>query len=87
MVYGREIDGKVTTFGTTGYTHHRVFVLYDRATESVWYPRTGKHINAIGGPLQKQTIPILENPKVMTLGKWRKLYPDTLVLLKDKSAV
>ena len=38
MVYGREVDGTVTTFGTTGYTYDRVFVLYDRLTRSVWYP-------------------------------------------------
>ena len=38
VVYGREIDGELTTFGTTGYTYKNTFLLYDRATESMWYP-------------------------------------------------
>ena len=34
----RDFDGEPVQFGTTGYTMDRIFVLYDRASDSIWYP-------------------------------------------------
>ena len=82
VVYGREIDGKLTTFGTTGYTYRNTFVLYDRATESVWYPRVRGEFNAISGRLKGRALPFLAQPEVVPLGEWLKLHPDTKVLIE-----
>jgi hypothetical protein len=82
-VYGREIEGSVTTFGTTGYTYNRVFALYDRATGSVWYPLEDGAFDAIGGPKRGAKIPFIEKPQIMRLGEWRQRHPDTDVLLED----
>jgi len=82
-VYGREIDGKVTTFGTTGYTFDSVFALYDRATGSVWYPLKDGAFDAIGGPKRGTKLPFLEKPRIMLLGEWRRIHPETDVLLKN----
>ena len=87
MVYGREIEGQVTTFGTTGYTRHDVFLLYDRLTGTVWYPLTNEAFDGIGGELLGSSIPILDKPPIMTLDEWRQMHPHTLVLLGDKSQV
>ena len=81
VVYGREIDGKETTFGTTGYTYNRTFLLYDRRTESVWYPLENGEMNAISGPLQGKALQFLEEPDVIPLKEWRARYPETLVLI------
>ncbi len=82
VVYGREIDGRETTFGTTGYTYKNTFLLYDRATESVWYPSNKGEFNAISGELKGEAIPFLAEPQVMTLAEWRELHPNTKVLIE-----
>ncbi len=84
-MYGRKINGKTTTFGTTGYTYNKVFVLYDRLTDSVWYPLADGAWDAIGGSKRGAKIPFLAEPPVVPLGEWRKKHPATEVLLEDAS--
>jgi hypothetical protein len=86
VVYGREVDGQATTFGTTGYTYNNVFVLYDRTTESVWYPLSEGAIDAIGGRKRGDRIEVLDEPQVVTLEEWRRQHPDTKVLLGERAA-
>lgn len=81
MVYGREIDGKEVTFGTTGYTMDYVFVLYDRTVESLWYPTDEEHLESISGPKKGTRIEFLEKPKPTPLRHWREAHPTTKVLL------
>lgn len=83
MVYGREVNDQVTTFGTTGYTFNNIFVLYDRLTDSVWYPLKDGAFNAIGGRRHGDRIPFLEKPPILKLGDWREAHPETDVLLDD----
>lgn len=87
VVYGRELDNQPVTFGTTGYTYKRTFVLYDRKTESLWYPMGDHSFTAVSGPRQGEKIPYLQESGVMSLGEWRKMHPDTRVLLGDRSEV
>lgn len=84
MVYGREIDGKVTTFGTTGYTYRNTFVLYDRQTESVWFPYKPKEMNALSGQYAGNALPFLAEPELVPLADWRKNHPSSLVLVDSK---
>ena len=86
MVYGRELNGTVTTFGTTGYTYNNTFVLYDRLTESVWYPMSGSGFDAIGGSARGRWIPFLAEPAVVSLSEWLAAHPETQVLLGDAEA-
>jgi hypothetical protein len=81
VVYGREIDGTEVTFGTTGYTMNNIFVLYDRASESVWYPLSNTQLRATSGPKKGTAIEFMDKQVPMTLGAWRKLHPQTRVLL------
>jgi len=81
VVYGREINGEVTTFGTTGYTYRSTFVLYDRVTNSVWYPQKTNEMNAIGGSCVGESIPFIAKPKIVKLSQWRASHPDSLVLV------
>lgn len=57
------------------------FVLYDRVTESLWYPLTGETFDAVTGPAKGASFEFLAKPGVMRLREWKQLYPDTLVLL------
>lgn len=81
VVYGREIDGETTTFGTTGYTHNNVFVLYDRSTESLWYPLSDGAMDAISGSRKGMKLSIIAKPPVLTLGEWKAQHPETSVLV------
>ena len=87
MVYGREIDGELTTFGTTGYTYKNTFLLYDRKTDSVWYPLNTGEMNAISGELVGQALPFLGEPKRMPLSEWRDQQPDSLVMVGSKASL
>ena len=81
VVYGREIDGKEVTFGTTGYTMNNVFVLYDRATGSVWYPTSNEYLEATSGVQRGAQIRFFEKPDPVPLSVWREAHPRTKVLL------
>lgn len=71
-------------FGTSGYVYRNTFVLYDRRTESLWYPFDDEKWTAISGPRQGETIPFIEEPTPVPLGDWRERHPDTVVLLGDR---
>jgi len=82
VVYGREIDGKEVTFGTTGYTMNNVFVLYDRATNSIWYPLSETSLEATSGAHQGLAIPFINKPAPTTLREWHIRHPDSKVMLQ-----
>ncbi len=70
-------------FGTAGYTMDHVFVLYDRESETVWYPGD-KGLEAVGGERKGQSIPFLEEPAPVALGEWLDAHPDSTVLLPSE---
>jgi hypothetical protein len=74
----------VDEFGTSGYVYRNTFVLYDRRTESLWYPLDDEKWTAISGPRQGETIPFIDEPRPMPLGEWVEKHPDTVVLLGDR---
>ena len=80
----RELDGKQVEFGTSGYTMDDVFVLYDRGSDSIWYPIDDQTFQAVGGDKQGESLAILDEPAPMALGDWLDREPDTLVLLPPK---
>lgn len=87
MVHGREKDGQVDRFGVSGYVHKDLFLIFDRRTESLWYPFDSTQWTAVSGPRKGETIPFLEEPPVVTLGEWRKKHPNTVVLLGSKREI
>jgi len=86
-VHGREKNGEVDQFGVSGYVFKDVFLIFDRKTESLWYPLDEGRWTAISGPRRGETIPFLAELPVVTLGEWRKSHPNTIVLLGSKSRI
>lgn len=83
-VHDREYRGEVHEWGVSGYVYRNVFLVFDRATESLWYPFDDEGWTAVAGPRQGEELPYtLLEP--MPLGQWRELHPDTEVLLSDRS--
>ena len=74
-------------FGVSGYVYKNVFLIFDRRTESLWYPLDDEKWTALSGPRQGETIPFIEEPPVVTLGEWRKKHPSTRVLLGSREEV
>ena len=86
-VYHRRVDGRVHTFGVSGYTYYDPevwngqdgFVLWDRETESLWWPLIGK---AVAGPLLHTPLKVYDEGRwaQTSWGEWKANHPNTLVL-------
>jgi hypothetical protein len=74
-----EVDGEVTTFGTSGKLFNSNLVMYDRATESYWPQALGV---AVTGPLtgtRLERIPA----QIVSWGEFESAFPAGLVLSRD----
>ncbi len=87
MVHGRQRTGETDKFGVSGYVYKNVFLIFDRKTESLWYPLDDAKWTAIAGVRKRETIPFIGETPVITLGEWRKEHPGTVVLLGSKAKV
>ncbi|MDA1272699.1 MAG: DUF3179 domain-containing (seleno)protein [Verrucomicrobia bacterium] len=86
-VYDRKLGGHTLTFGVSGYTYSEAdiwsgldaFVLWDRETESLWWPPSGV---AVSGSLKDQSLRLLATNlwQQTTWGKVSAQNPNVLVL-------
>ena len=78
MVFAREVNGQVLTFGVSGKLIMNAVVLYDHQTDTLWsqFLQT-----AVQGP-QTGTKLKLVPVQLTTWEAWRDQHPDTLVLDK-----
>ena len=87
MVHGRQKGDKIDLFGVSGYVYKDVFLIFDRRTESLWYPLDDTQWTAVSGPRKGETFPFIGETPVVTLGEWRKKHPNTKVLLGSKRQI
>ena len=87
VVHGRENKASVDQFGVSGYVYKNVFLIFDRKTESLWYPLDDTKWTAASGPRKGETIPFITEPPVVKLGEWRKQHPETVVLMGSQSKI
>lgn len=76
LVFRRDWQGSVTTFGVSGLLYESDLVLYDRRTNSLWTQANGR---AFAGPARGQVL-VAMSSALTTLGEWRAQHPETLVL-------
>tara|TARA_R110002020_G_scaffold364263_3_gene576608 strand:+ start:22425 stop:23501 length:1077 start_codon:yes stop_codon:yes gene_type:complete len=57
IVFGRTVEGAVTSFGTTGKLRNSDLVMYDRETESWWQQFTGEAITGSRTGTKLEVIP------------------------------
>ena len=77
-MYSAKIDGKPTTFGTSGLLYRSNKVMYDRETETLWRQFTGEPIL---GPLVDSGIRLdFFLVVITTWEQWFSEHPDTTVL-------
>jgi hypothetical protein len=74
-----EVDGEVTTFGTSGKLFNSNLVMYDRATESYWPQAMGQ---AVVGPLtgtELERVPA----QIVSWEDFKSNFPDAKVLSRE----
>jgi len=64
-----------------------VFVLYDRGSNSVWYPGEDETLEAVGGKRKGEAIPFVDEPAPVALGAWLVAHPGSTVLLPTERDV
>jgi len=77
-VYSREIDGKIIHLALSGWTYKRTFVLYDKETGSLWYPKKGGLVG-IQGVYFERRLPEVKSTDTRW-SKWQKKYPSTKLM-------
>ena len=77
-MYSREINGQVLTLAPSGWTYKRTFVLYDKETGTLWYPRKGGLMGIQGHYFQKLLSEIKSTDTKFS--KWIQKNPSTRVM-------
>ena len=76
-MYSRELDGQTLTLAPSGWTYRQTFVLYDKESETLWYPVPGtKGLTGISGPHQDRVLPELRSKKTRWQ-QWHQEHPET----------
>jgi len=73
------VDGKVTTFGTSGKLYNSNLVMYDRATNSYWPQVLGQ---AVTGPLTGRELERIP-AQIVPWSEFRSAFPQARVLSRD----
>lgn len=76
IVFNREVDGKILTFGVSGYLYESNLLMYDSATESLWSQSRGEAV--IGVYIGKKLG--LVSASVLSFKQVKEFYPDTKIL-------
>ena len=77
-VYSREIDGRKLTIAPSGWTYDNTFVLYDKETNTLWYPYEDG-LKGIQGHYFERWLPEL-NSEDTEWDEWRDDHPDSRIL-------
>lgn len=60
----------------------RTFVLFDRESDSIWYPRKRDGaLEAVSGPRKGDVLEPAAKSEVLALEEWLEKHPDSKVLL------
>lgn len=76
MVFDRNVDGKVRTFGVSGLLYQSDVLMYDRETESLWSQLAMK---GVSGPAVDKKLTWIPSEH-LTWKAWREKYPNGKVL-------
>lgn len=83
IVFEREVQGKLLSFGVSGKLYNSNLLMYDKDTESLWSQAMGK---AVVGTMTESTL-VRRDSDVMTWSQFQKAYPDGLALSDDTGFV
>jgi len=76
VVFSRDLDGRLLTFGNTSALYQSDLVMYDHQTGSYWFQVAG---TAVVGTLTGSRLKLLPSA-TMAWGEWKELFPQTRLL-------
>lgn len=79
-VYSREIDGQILELGASGWTYDYTFVLYDKKSDTIWYP-IGDELVCIGGEFEGKKLAQIYKITQHSWKDWESENPSTKFLL------
>jgi hypothetical protein len=77
-VYSRRIDGVTLTLAPSGWTYEKTFVLYDKESDTLWYPHE-EGLKGIQGKYFGRTLPKIASEDTRW-GNWVAEYPNSKIL-------
>ncbi len=77
-MYSRVIDERILTIVPSGWTYKNIFVLYDRETETLWYPYR-KGLMGIQGEYFNRWLEKLPSDDTVWW-KWKRKHPNSKIL-------
>ena len=77
-MYSRRIDDRTLTLAPSGWTYKSTFILYDKETNTLWYPYE-KGLMGIQGPYFKRWLPRIDSTDTRW-EKWSARHPQSEVL-------
>ncbi len=77
-MYSRQIDDRTLTLAPSGWTYKSTFVLYDKETETLWYPYD-EALMGIQGLYFKRWLPIVASTDIRWEA-WKTRHPASRVL-------
>jgi hypothetical protein len=83
LVFERVVDGKITTFGTSGFLYKSDLVMYDRESLSLWSQIEGR---ALAGPMVGVDLAIVP-ASIVAFSEWATAFPEGKVLSRDTGHV
>lgn len=78
IVFDREVDGRILTFGVSGLLYESNLVMFDRGTESLWSQSLGQAIAGFYTGTELEILPM----QLLPFQEAREKYPDMRVLSK-----
>ncbi|MCH9039281.1 MAG: DUF3179 domain-containing protein [Chloroflexi bacterium] len=78
-MYGREINGRVHTFGVSGKLIMNALVMYDHQTDTLWSQFLRRGVRGELAGTELEVIPVTQT----TWAAWLELHPDTVALNKS----
>ncbi len=77
-MYRRQIEGEILTLVPTGWTYKYTFVLYDKESNTLWYPK-GNDLWGIQGRYFQKLLPGVPH-EVTRWGDWVRQHPQSQLL-------
>jgi hypothetical protein len=80
-VYSREIDGRVLTFTTSGFTYKSQHVLYDMDTGGLWFHLWDSNdLTCISGPYAGRVLRAVADQHAGSWTIWKERHSNTKYL-------
>ncbi len=78
-VFKRTLQGEVVSFGVSGKLYNSCLVMYDRSSDTLYAQPWGIGVVGPHTNLILERVPAIRT----TIGKWKKMYPSSLILTTD----